>query len=74
MFYWILTSFDLRYDLSIDLPHASLTSQPQNRVSVIISCKTCKSESVENVRTFPAPRSDEEPTTEAACRVVGGGI
>ena len=34
----------------MDLPHASLLVDPQNTVSVIITCKTLKTWTVENVR------------------------
>ena len=45
----------------LDLPHASCTSRPQIRVSVIIRCKTVKSGSVENtVERVTREVSDEE--------------
>ena len=46
----------------------------QNPVSVIISCKTVKNDTVENTVRMGPRGVNEEPTPGAACCGVGGGI
>ena len=53
----------LRIDLRIDLPHASVPYDLQIPVSVIISCKTGKSDTVENTALSQMRR----PSQESAC-------
>ena len=57
-----------------NLPHASYLCRPQNTVSVKKTCKTVKTETVENTVRMGPRGPDEEPSTEAACCVDGGGI
>ena len=60
LFYWI-------YDCFLDLPHASIPTGPQNPVSVIIRCKTVKTEVVENTVASPRLGQMRSHVPGAAC-------
>ena len=67
-----MTRIDLRIDLHIDLPHASLLSWSQIPVSVIIRCKTLKNGPVENTARRPRlAQMRSRPQEQLAAGTVG---